>query len=61
MHKADAYISAKNMLDLLIQNQPSLLADTNGNARAFGSNVADFCHDFIEQYAKRLMERTEQK
>ena len=61
MNKEDAYSYAESMLHKLIENQPNLLVDSHGNARSFGADIADFCHDFMDQYAKRLQERKGQE
>ena len=61
MDIGNARISGQNVLELLIKNQPSLLTEKTGNHVNNGANLADFCHDFIDQYAKRLIARKEQE
>ncbi len=59
MEKATAFAQARDVLDLLIENQPDLFTEPNAVARGSGAKLADFCHDFMEQYAKRLISRAE--
>lgn len=57
MDKAIALAQARDVLDLMIKNQPGLFTEPNAVARASGAKLADFCHDFMAQYAQRLVDR----
>lgn len=59
MDKATALKQAGGVLDLLIRHQPGMFNDPNAVVNNSGSQLADFCHDFMEQYAKRLISRAE--
>lgn len=59
MDKALAYKEASKALELLIVNQPNLFSSPNTVANNHGAILADYCHNFMEQYAKRLIARTE--
>lgn len=60
MKLSSARIGAESMLELIIKSQPDLLHRQTTQSLKEGAVLADFCHDFIEQYAKRLMERSNQ-
>lgn len=60
MELRDARFAAQDMLELLVKNQPGLATEKTGNHINDGASLADFCHDFMEQYAKRLMDRKDQ-
>lgn len=49
-----ARVEAENQLQFIMKSQPDLL---NKVSTGEGAYLADFCHDFIEQYAIRLMKR----
>jgi len=57
MEKKTALELAESKLEFIIKNQPNLLADAHAIANNRGALLADFCHNFMEQYAKRLVER----
>ena len=59
MDKALALKEAGKALELLIENQQNLFNSVQSANSNRGSLLADYCHDFMEQYAKRLMDRTE--
>jgi hypothetical protein len=59
MNKSDARDTARNLLEILIKNQPNLLVDKGSVQNAYGKEIANFCHDFIEQFAERLEQRSD--
>lgn len=59
MDKALAYKEASKALELLIVNQPNLFSSPASVNNNRGAVLAEYCHDFMEQYAKRLIARTE--
>lgn len=57
MDKERAVAIASGVLDNLIKHQPNLFSGPDFTAGNRGGTLANYCNDFIEQYAKRLMER----
>ena len=57
MDKKNALQVAEAKLELLIKNQPNLFADQHAVSHDRGALLADFCHNFMERYATRLVER----
>jgi hypothetical protein len=57
MTQNDHQIKATNLLSLLIQHQPNLIATTSTADGADGERAAKFCSTFIDTYAKYLAER----
>lgn len=61
MDNKEALAIAELKLDLILNNQPELLKKESGVYVTDGANLANFCHDFIEQYAQRLLARKDQQ
>lgn len=57
MEKIDALVDAQHMLDLLLKTQPNLLVDKGGANQHNAEELANFCADFVETLAERLMNR----
>jgi len=55
MDKNEARADAQQLLFLLIQNQPNLLIDKGSVNQHNGAQMANFCADFVDTYAERLM------
>lgn len=53
----DARISAKNLLEKIIEHQPNLITSAQFHTNTDGAAVAKFCSDFIENYASYLATR----
>lgn len=52
-----ARTAAKSLLTHILEHQPNLLDMQSGVHTGNGAEVARFCSDFIDTYAKYLVER----